>query len=116
MLGMRREFSGLSQAAILRAVAAEPFTGQCPCCGSVPVLTLMGRPVAGAEFDHFFHRSLNRPEHGWLVCRMCHAELTHRGYLARFARFARIPEFRAFQAAVLEQRRQAQLRRGSPAR
>ena len=48
------------------------------------------------------HRGLNRPEHGWLVCRACHAELTHGGYLVRFLR---MPEFRAFQAAVLEHRR-----------
>jgi hypothetical protein len=41
------------------------------------------------------------------------AELSHGGYLARFAR---LPEFRAFQAAVLEQRRRAQLRPGTPAR
>jgi hypothetical protein len=67
-----------------------------------PVLTETGRPAPGAEFDHFFHRGLNRPEHGWLVCTACHAELTHGGYLARFGRMA---EFRAFQAAVLEHRR-----------
>ena len=58
--------------------------------------------VPGAEFDHFFHRGLNRPEHGWLICAACHAELTHGGYLARFMR---MPEFRAFQGAVLEHRR-----------
>ena len=58
--------------------------------------------MPGAEIDHFFHRGLNRPEHGWLVCAACHGELTHGGYLARFLR---MPEFRAFQAAVLEQRR-----------
>jgi hypothetical protein len=111
VLGMRRNFSGLSQAAIIRAVAAAPFEGQCPCCGREPVLTEAGRPAPGAEFDHAFHRSLNRPEHGWLVCRACHAELTYGGYLARFARMA---EFRAFQAAVLEQRRRARTRAGTP--
>jgi hypothetical protein len=67
-----------------------------------PVLTETGRPAPGAAFDHFFHRGLNRPEHGWLVCPACHGELTHGGYLVRFTR---VPEFRAFQAAVLEQRR-----------
>ena len=52
-------------------------------------------------------------EYGWLVCRMCHVELTHGGYLARFAR---MPEFRAFQAAVLERRRRGHPRPGSLAR
>jgi hypothetical protein len=61
-----------------------------------------GRPASGAAFDHFFHRALNRPEHGWLICAACHAELTYGGYLIRFMR---VPAFRAFQGAVLERRR-----------
>lgn len=100
LLGPRRHFSERSRAMILRAVRSEPFAGLCPCCGQQPVLDAAGQPRAGAEFDHFFHRGLNRPEYGWLVCRDCHAELTHGGYLARFAR---MPEFRAFQGAVLAQ-------------
>ncbi len=69
------------------------------------------RPVPGAEFDHFFHRGLNRPEHDWLICAACHAELTHGGYLVRFMR---VPEFRAFQAAVLEHRRRERAASGDP--
>jgi hypothetical protein len=92
-------------------VAAAPFERHCPCCGREPVLTGAGRPAPGAEFDHAFHRSLNRPEHGWLVCRACHAELTYGGYLVRFARVA---EFRAFQVAVLGRRRRARTRAGTP--
>ena len=53
-------------------------------------------------FDHFFHRSLNRPEHGWLICADCHDVLTYSGYLVRFMR---IPEFRVSQGAVFELRR-----------
>jgi hypothetical protein len=113
LMSQRRNFSERSQAAILRAVAAEPFEGQCPCCGTTPVLTQAGRPAPGAEYDHFFHRGLNRPEHGWLVCAACHAEQTHGGYLVRFAR---MPEFRAFQAKVLEHRRRAQSPTAPPAR
>ncbi|WP_043367381.1 KilA-N domain-containing protein [Belnapia sp. F-4-1] len=111
VLGNRLEFTDLGRSLIAKAVAAEPFGGQCPCCRAVPVLTTAGRTVLGAEYDHFFHRGLNKPEHGWLVCTACHAELTYGGYLVRFAR---IPEFRAFQAAVLEQRRKAQARAGTP--
>ena len=102
MLGNRLEFTKLTRTTILEAVVAEPFGGQCPCCMREPVLTEAGRPVCGAEYDHFFHRSLNKPEHGWLICAECHAELTHGGHLVRFTR---VPEFRAFQGAVFEHRR-----------
>jgi hypothetical protein len=95
----------------LKRLVAELFDGQCPCRRGEPVLTEGNRPVPGAEFDHFFHRGLNRPEHGWLVCAACHAELSHGGYLVRFMR---IPEFRAFQGAVLEYRRRERARFGSP--
>jgi hypothetical protein len=37
----------------------------------------------------------------------CHAELTRGGNLARFAR---VPEFRSFQAVVLERQRRGQMR------
>jgi hypothetical protein len=112
VFGNRRDFSGPSQAAILRAVAAEPYRGQCPCCGDAPVLTEAGRPVKGAEFDHFFHRSLNKVEHGWLICAACHIELTHGGYLLHFSHMTR---FRAFQALVFAQRRRGRIGRGRTA-
>ena len=105
LLGKRRNFSQRSQAIIVAAVAAEPFGGQCPCCGRAPVLNEAGQPVPGAEFDHALHRGLNRPEHGWLVCAACHAGLSRGGYLGRFAR---LPAFRAFQDAVLAQQRRTQ--------
>jgi hypothetical protein len=47
-----------------------------------------------------------------LICAACHAELSHGGYLVRFAR---MPEFRAFQAAVLEHRRRVPTSPGRPA-
>jgi len=102
VLGTRREFSLRSRAAIVAVVASPPFAGRCPACGVTRVLTRKGMPVAGeAEFDHFFHSGLNRPEHGWLICRPCHAALHLGSYLARFAQ---LPRFRVFQAAVLEHR------------
>ena len=113
VLGRRRPFSGVSRALIIRAVAAEPYAGQCPCCGQARVLDADLRPVAGAESDHAFHRGLNRPEHGWLICPDCHGELTHGSYLHRFAR---LPAFRAFQARVLELRRRARQGTGEPLR
>jgi hypothetical protein len=83
-------------------ISAEPYEGQCPCCNAAQVLTAENQPVEGAEYDHFFHRGLNRPEHGWLVCKSCHIELTHGGYLFRFSR---MPDFRRFQTLVVEARR-----------
>ncbi|MFC7694959.1 hypothetical protein ACFQY5_40785 [Paeniroseomonas aquatica] len=112
LVGERRRFSEETRTIIVKVTAAEPFLGQCPCCGIAPVLTLARQPIPGAEFDHVFHRGLNRPEHGWLVCPACHAELTYGGYLARFAR---IPEFRAFQAKVLAYRRRGRHRPSAPA-
>ena len=102
MLGRRRNFSDRSQAFMRAVISAEPYEGQCPCCHAAPVLTAGNLPVEGSEYDHFFHRGLNRPEHGWLICKSCHVELTQGGYLVRFAR---TPEFRRFQAAVMEARR-----------
>jgi hypothetical protein len=102
MIGNRLEFTPLTRSILTRVVAAEPFGGQCPCCLREPVLTEAGRQAPGAAFDHFFHRGLNRPEHGWPICAACHAELTYGGYLVRFHRTS---EFRAFQAVVLEHRR-----------
>lgn len=99
MLGTRRPFSEHSKALIRAVIASPPYEGHCPCCGAVPVLTAKRRPVEGAEFDHAFHPGLNRPEHGWLVCKPCHHELTHGGYLVRFQR---MPEFRRFQDALRE--------------
>jgi len=96
--GQGQDLSEHNRALIIRAVAGEPFASRCPCCSSTPVLTGKGRPVAGAEFDHFFHHGPNRPEHGWLICQACHRELTHGGYIAQFER---MPEFRRIQAVIL---------------
>ena len=111
LLGRRRDFTERSRTIIRAVAAADPYDGLCPCCGAAGVLAEDGRAADGAEYDHFFHRGLNRPEHGWLVCRGCHAELSGGGYLARFAR---VPEFRAFQAVVVEHRRRHGRRRAGP--
>ena len=101
MLGKRRNFSDRSRAVMVEVISAEPYEGQCPCCDAAQVLTDTGQPVEGAEYDHFFHRGLNRPEHGWLICKGCHVELTRGGYLVRFSR---MPEFRRFQSLIVDAR------------
>ncbi len=102
MLDKRRNFSGRSRAVICVLISNEPYMGRCPSCNAAPVLTADNQPADGAEFDHFFHRGLNRPEHGWLICRSCHVELTQGGYLARFARMT---DFRRFQSLVADARK-----------
>jgi hypothetical protein len=98
VFGNRRPFSGRSQAILCAVVALDPFAGRCPCCSRTGVLSPQCQPSAGAAFDHFFNRALNRPENGWLICAGCHDDLTRGGYLVRFSK---IPAFRIFQAAVL---------------
>jgi hypothetical protein len=98
MMGRRRSFSQLSRATIRRVVALSPFKGRCPCCRAANVLLPGGVTVSGAEFDHFFHCGINRPEHGWLICKQCHEDFARGGYLVRFSK---MPAFREFQAAVL---------------
>ena len=107
LFGKRRPFSRDSRDVMIRVLGAEPYKGRCPCCMDERVLAEGAQPAPGAECDHFFHCSLNKPEHGWLICTPCHRELTYDGYLARFRR---VPEFRRFQAAVLRQQRRAQMR------
>lgn len=102
LVGKRREFSRATRGIIVRVLGAEPYKGRCPCCLQERVLAERARPAPGAEFDHFFHASLNQPEHGWLICTPCHHELTYDGYLARFRR---MEAFRGFQAAILQRRR-----------
>jgi hypothetical protein len=112
VLGNRRPFSGRSQAIIRTVVASPPFAGRCPCCHTTSVVDPDGQVTAGAEFDHFFHRGLNRPEFGWIICLRCHEELNRAGYLMRFSKMV---DFRRFQAAVLAFR-QAQYRSTKPTR
>lgn len=103
LFGPRRDFSERNRAMLRAVVAAEPYEGLCPCCLERRVLGPDGKPLPGAEFDHVFHRTLNRPEHGWLICRECHGEITRGGYLLRFDK---LHAFRLFQARVQEHQRQ----------
>lgn len=111
MLDKRRNFSDRSRAIMCEVISAEPYEGQCPCCNAAQVLSAESQPVEGAEYDHFFHRGLNRPEHGWLICKACHIELTQGGYLVRFSR---MPDFRRFQTAVVDARRRSGAASGDP--
>lgn len=98
VLGNRRSFSGRTQAILREVLALPPFAGGCPCCGKTRVLSPGGSLIAGTQFDHFFHRGLNRPEHGWIICGRCHDDLSRGGYVFRFSK---MPKFHAFQVAVV---------------
>jgi hypothetical protein len=62
----KTNFSDRRQAAITKVLTAPPFDGQCPCCGSVIVLTGAGQPVPGAEFDYLsIAATIGRSMIGW---------------------------------------------------
>lgn len=48
--------------------------GLCPCCLQVKVIT--NGQVVGGEYDHYFSSSQPDAAHSWLVCSVCHRELT----------------------------------------
>ena len=77
LLDKRRAFSERSQALLRAVVAAQPYEEHYPSCEEAMVLTRTGGSLPGAEYDHFFRRGLNRAEHGWLICRTRHADLTY---------------------------------------
>ena len=96
LTGERRPFGETAKGLMCEVIRSEEYEGACPCCHKHQVLDADG-PVTGAEFDHFFHRGLNKATHGWLICAECHGELTHGGYLNRFFH---MEQFRAFQHRV----------------
>jgi hypothetical protein len=54
------------------------YSGKCPCC-MLRVVVENGKRVPHiAQVDHYHHRSMNRMEHGWLVCKTCNTKLKNR--------------------------------------
>lgn len=45
LLGQRCRFSEETRTTIVKVIAAEPYAGQCPCCGSMPAS--IGQSIAG---------------------------------------------------------------------
>lgn len=54
------------------------YTGNCPCCHSQMVVQNGKRVPHIAQLDHYHHRSMNKLEHGWLVCKSCNNKLKNR--------------------------------------
>jgi hypothetical protein len=68
--------------------------GYCPCCQQADVCGVDGK-LPGAEFDHWYGRSRNRPEETWLVCRDCNRQLENTDFKA-----AMRSAFESYQLAV----------------
>ena len=113
LLHGRQEFTDESKRIIREALMMDYAyeEGRCPNCRETPILSEGGVVVNGAEYDHFVHQSLNRPEFGWLICKQCHNDFSHGGYLLRGLK---MNEFHLFQDKVQEvQHRQRQAGRAS---
>jgi hypothetical protein len=54
------------------------YGGKCPCCMLRIVVENSKRVPHIAQVDHYHHRSMNRMEHGWLVCKTCNTKLKNR--------------------------------------
>ncbi|MHB2169950.1 Rha family transcriptional regulator [Alsobacter sp. R-9] len=75
--------------------ATRLMGGKCPNCRTASVICDDGSRSPFAEYDHFYQNSRADPDHVWLICKPCHAELT----TGRVSRHEREAEFRAFQQA-----------------
>jgi hypothetical protein len=100
--GRKKEFSPASRGIICH-VARETYGGICPCCQAARVLSDSNQVIDGAEFDHHTANQFNQPEHGWLICRMCHDELNQGSYVRRLESQEAIHRY---QDAVLLRKRQ----------
>jgi hypothetical protein len=75
--GKREGFSTDVQNRFVRC-AERFYKGQCPCCQSVRIVDKGRRVAHVAQLDHYHHRSMNRLEHGWIVCKTCNNKLKNR--------------------------------------
>lgn len=92
--GIREGFS--TEVARRYLACVEKFYhGRCPCCQSQKIAEGGRRVPHIAQLEHYHHRSMNRLEHGWLVCKTCNNKLKNRkpnGYW-----FQAGPAFQQFQ-------------------
>jgi hypothetical protein len=92
--GIREGFSA-SVAKRFVSCVERYYHGQCPCC-QLQGIVLGGKRIPHiAQLEHYHHRSMNRLEHGWIVCKTCNNKLKNRkpnGYW-----FQAGPAFQQFQ-------------------
>jgi hypothetical protein len=97
--GKREGFSSEVKKKFVSCVSTL-YSGKCPCCHRVDIAK-NGKPIPYAgEHDHYHHRSMNRIEHGWFVCKSCNNKLKNRkpdGFW-----FLAGPAFQQFQRLIHE--------------
>lgn len=54
------------------------YGGRCPCCQERMIFESGKKVTYIYEYEHYHHRSMNRPEHGWVVCKSCNGKLKNR--------------------------------------
>lgn len=54
------------------------YQGRCPCCQTAQIVKGGKRVPHVAQLEHYHHRSMNKLEHGWLVCKSCNNKLKNR--------------------------------------
>ena len=75
--GIREGFSTESEKQFIKCVERF-YRGDCPCCHQQQIVKYGKRVPHIAQLEHFHHRSMNRLEHGWLVCKSCNNKLKNR--------------------------------------
>lgn len=75
--GIREGFSTESEKQFIKCVERF-YRGDCPCCHQQQIVKHGKRVPHIAQLEHFHHRSMNRLEHGWLVCKSCNNKLKNR--------------------------------------
>lgn len=75
--GIREGFSPETEKQFVRCVDRF-YQGRCPCCQQQQIVQNSKRVPHIAQLEHFHHRSMNRLEHGWLVCKSCNNKLKNR--------------------------------------
>lgn len=75
--GIREGFSGEVEKQFIKCVG-RLYRGDCPCCHQQQIVKYGKRLPHIAQLEHYHHRSMNKLEHGWLVCKTCNNKLKNR--------------------------------------
>lgn len=96
----KREGFSLATKRLFLAVVEAKYRGYCPCCRDVQIVCDGKRVSDISQNDHWHHRSMNNPEHGWLVCKSCNRKLRDRKPRGFWHNHS--PMFHAFQISLDE--------------
>jgi len=51
------------------------YNGKCPLCGEVQILNAFKERINNSDMDHFWEKTKNRYDQGWLICKSCNLEM-----------------------------------------